>query len=123
MDAWGVAAMLAADAELDARARPATALGGDFDELADTLDVEADEGIGDEDALVDILGQETARIVAADADRRLGQVVGAEAEEFGRPRELARHQRGARPFDHRSEQIGQERTSDGRGKSGYERCK
>src|SRR3546814_13344080 len=104
MDAWGVAAMLAADAELDARARPATALGGDFDELADTLDVEADEGIGDEDALVDILGQETARIVAADADRSLGQVVGAEAEEFGRPPDSAPPQRSPGQFTTRTHQ-------------------
>src|SRR3546814_4530412 len=80
MDARRVAAMFAADAELDAvTGRPTTGR-GEVDELADPLDVEADEGVGDEDALVDILGQESARVVAADADRRLGQVVGAKAD-------------------------------------------
>src|SRR3546814_12154613 len=63
-----VAAMFAADAELDAvTGRPTTGR-GEVDELADPLDVEADEGVGDEDALVDILGQESRS-----EERRVGK--------------------------------------------------
>src|SRR3546814_269283 len=106
MDARRVTAVLAADAELDVGARFAPAFGREVDQLPDAFDVEADERVGQEDALVDILRQEAARIVAADADRRLRQVVGAEREKLRRLGNLARHQRGARQFDHRSDQIG-----------------
>ena len=70
--------MFAADAELDAGAGRPTALGRQFDELTHALHIDADERIAGEDALVDILGQEAAGVVTADADRRLGEVVGAE---------------------------------------------
>ena len=71
--------MLAADAELDAGAGGAAALGGNGDQLADALDIDADEGIARIDALLDIGPQEPPRVVAADAERGLGQVVGTES--------------------------------------------
>ena len=74
--------MFAANAKLDARAGLATAFGGQLDQFAHTLDIDADEWIAGEDALVDIGAEEPACIVAANADRRLGQIVGAEGEEF-----------------------------------------
>ena len=46
--------MLAADAELDVGARRPPALGRDRDQLADALDVEADERVARVDALFDI---------------------------------------------------------------------
>src|SRR3546814_3460849 len=55
MDARRIAAMLAADAELDVGARFAPAFGREVDQLPDAFDVKADERVGQEDALVDIL--------------------------------------------------------------------
>ena len=97
--------MFPANAELDAVTLPPPAFGGHFDQLAHAVDVEADEGVAGEDTLVDIGREEARGIVAADAQRRLRQVVGAEAEEFRLLRDLARHQRGAGQFDHGADQI------------------
>src|SRR3546814_10631473 len=57
------------------------------------------------DALFDIGRQEPACVIARDAKRGLGQVVGAEAEERAHFCDLARHQRGARKLDHRTDEI------------------
>ena len=46
-----------------------------------------------------------AGIVAADAQRGLGEIVGAEAEELGLLGDLAGPQRRARQLDHRADQI------------------
>ena len=75
------------------------------DQLADALDVEADERVAREDALLDIDGQEPAGIVAAEAQGGLGEVVGAEAEELGLLGDLAGAQGGAGQLDHRADQI------------------
>ena len=56
--------MLAADAELDVGARRPAPLGRDRDQLADALDVEADERVARVDALLDIGRQEAPGIVA-----------------------------------------------------------
>src|SRR5260221_14229793 len=64
LDRGGIAAMLAADAELEVLARPPAALAGDAHELADALDIERDEGIVREDALF-LIGRDEARRVVA----------------------------------------------------------
>ncbi len=89
--------MLAANAELEAGPGRPAPLGGDRDQLADALDVDADERVAREDALFDIGGEEAAGIVAADAQGGLGEIVGAEAEEFGLLGDVAgaRARRGA----------------------------
>jgi hypothetical protein len=46
-----------------------------------------------------------AGIVAADAERGLGEIVGAEAEELGLLGDLAGHQRGAGQLDHGADEI------------------
>ena len=74
--------MLAADAELDVRTRLAAALGGKPDQFADAVLVDRHEGIGFEQAARRIGTEEGAGIVAADAERGLRQVVGAEGEEL-----------------------------------------
>src|SRR3546814_16794629 len=76
-DGRRVAAMLAANAELDAAAGGAAAFGGEFDQFADALHIDADEGIAGEEALVDILRQEPARVVPVDSAGRLREVVGS----------------------------------------------
>src|SRR5688572_26819767 len=78
VDGGRVAAMLAADAELELGAGLAAALGGDLHQFADTFRVDADEGILLEDALP-LVGRDEARgVVAAEAVGGLRQVVGAE---------------------------------------------
>ena len=85
-------------------ARPRSA--ASLDQLADALDVEADERILRVDALArHRCVRKRAGVVAADAERGLGQVVGAEREELADLGDLARHQRGARQFDHRADEI------------------
>ena len=81
--------MLAANAKLDVRTRLLAAICRNLDQLTYTLDVKADERIAREDALVDILRQEPASIVATDAYGGLGQVVGTEREELAHFRNLA----------------------------------
>ena len=97
--------MLAANAELDAGPGRPAPVGRDFDQLADALDIEADKRVARENALVDILGQEPSGIVARDAERGLGQVIGAEAEKLAMFGDLAGHQRGARQLDHGADEI------------------
>ena len=53
--------MLAANAELEVGRAALPALGGDRDQLADAFDVEADERVAGEDALLDIGGEEAGR--------------------------------------------------------------
>src|SRR6476660_5741569 len=55
-DRGRVAAMLAANAELEAGLRRAAALGGERDQLADPFLVDRDERIAGEDTLLDIGG-------------------------------------------------------------------
>ena len=84
VDGVGVAAVLAADAELEAGPARAALLGGDPDQLADAVAVERLERADAEDALLQV-GREERRldVVAGEAPGGLGQVVGAEGEELG----------------------------------------
>ena len=76
--------MLAADADLELRVRAAPALERDLDELADALFVDRGEGVGGEDALRQVRRQEARLgVVAREAERRLREVVAADAEEGG----------------------------------------
>ena len=74
--------MLAADAELEVGAGATAALGGDAHQLADPFEVEAGERVARQDPGPLVIADEARRIVARDAEGGLGQVVGAEAEEF-----------------------------------------
>ena len=75
--------MLAADAELQFRRRGAAALDREGHQLADAGLVQALERVGGEDVGLEVGVEELARIVAREAERHLGEVVGAEAEEVG----------------------------------------
>ena len=57
-------------------------IGRKLDQEADAVDVDAAEGVGRVDALLDIGLQELRAVVAGEAERHLGQIVGAEAEEL-----------------------------------------
>src|SRR5271154_5548739 len=101
----GVAAVFAADAELDVGSRLAALRDGDFHELADAGLVNRGERIFLHDLHFLIRAEEAAGIVAAHAERGLRQIVRAEAEELRRLRDLIGGQRAARNFDHRADAV------------------
>ena len=105
LDGGGIAAVLAADTELDVRTGGAAHFGGHLHELADALLVEVGERIGLVDLVVVVGVEELAGIVAAEAERHLGQVVRAEGEELGLGGDLVRGQSGARDLDHGADGI------------------
>ena len=84
-----VSAMLAADAQLDARTGVAAPLSGGFHQFANAFLVQCDEGVFFVDSLVLIDLEEASGIVARDAQRGLRQVICAEGEECGRLRDIA----------------------------------
>ena len=103
-----IAAVFAADADLELGTAAAALLDAPLDQHADALGVERLERIGCEDAgllFVDIVGQEAARVVAGEAHRGLGEVVGAEGEELGDFRDLVGEQSGARKLDHGADDV------------------
>ena len=102
-----VAAVLAADPDLEVGTGLAAARHADLHQFADAVAVDRDEGIDREDALGDIGAEEAGGIVAADAVGGLGQVVGAEREELRGLRDVAGHQAGARQLDHGADLIGE----------------
>jgi len=92
--------MLAANAQLDIGAGGASAIGTDFDQLAHAFLVEGDEGVLFDDALLFIGLEEGSRVVTRDAEGGLGEIVGAEAEEFCLMCDVARAQGCAWQLDH-----------------------
>ena len=79
----GVAAVLAADAQVQVGTGLAAHLGGHLHQLAHADLIQAGEGIALVDLVVVVGGQELAGIVTAEAEGHLGQVVRAEGEELG----------------------------------------
>src|SRR5215207_8623744 len=89
VDAGGVAAVLTADAEREVGIRPSPGLGRELDEAPHPGDVDGLERAPGEDALTQIEGQQLPLgVVPGEADRRLRQIVRAEAEEVGVRRDL-----------------------------------
>jgi hypothetical protein len=64
VDRCRVAAVLAADADLEAGARLAAALGADAHQLADAVLIDGDERIDLQDRLLRVVGEDRRRIVA-----------------------------------------------------------
>ena len=100
-----VAAVFAADAELDVGPRFVALRHRHLHQLADAGLVDGGERILLDDLQFLVRPEEGAGIVAAHAEAGLGQVVGAEAEEFGRLRDLVRGQCAARNLDHRADEV------------------
>ena len=108
LHAFGVAAVLAADSDLQFRIRRAPALDPPLDKHANAVDVERLEWVILENAgllFVNVVGQEATGVVAGKTHCRLRQVVGAEREEFRDLGNLIREQSGARQLNHRADQI------------------
>src|SRR3954453_16228385 len=105
VDRLGIAAVLAADADLEVRPRLAGLVGRYLDQPPDALRVERLERAEAEDAEIDVTAEESALdVVAAETPAHLGEVVGAEGEELGGLGDLACGERRARDLDHRADQ-------------------
>ena len=74
--------MLAADAEFQTFACLPPSFRRNRDELAHALLIERDERIGRDHFLFEILVDEARRVIAADAEGRLREIVGAEGEKL-----------------------------------------
>src|SRR5262249_27600800 len=104
-DRGWVAAVLAADAHLKLRPGLAPALDTDADQRAHALLIDRDERIARQNATRSVDAEEARRIVAADSERGLRQVIGAEREEFRALGDLVGEQRRARQLDHGADLI------------------
>ena len=81
---FGVAAVFAADAELEPGLGRPTLVGPDLRQPADSVGVDGLEWRDGEDALLQVGGEYGGLdVVAGEAPGGLGQVVGAEGEEVG----------------------------------------
>ena len=100
-----ITAMLAADADVQLRIDRTSQLDGKIHQLADAVLVQAGERIALEDLGVIVRGKELARVVAAEAEGHLCEVVGAEAEEISIFGDFIRGQGGTRDFNHRADFI------------------
>src|SRR5581483_153279 len=107
-DGGGIAAMLAADADLEAGPRLAAALGAEAHELAHPVPVDGDERVDLEDRPLRVVGEDRRGIVARQPEAGLGEVVGAEREELGAclaGGDLVGLERGARQLDHGADLV------------------
>ena len=104
-DAGGVSAMLAADAQLDVGTGLPAEVCCHLYKLADANLIKACEGIALEDLLLIVIAEELACVVTAEAEGHLGEVVGAEAEEFSLGSNLVGGQRCAGDLDHGTYEI------------------
>ena len=102
----GVAAVLAADADLQVGLHGAAALHGQVHQGADACFIQRHEGVRRVDAALQVGRQEAAGVVPRQAERGLRQVVGPEAEELRLGGDLARGDARPRQLDHRPQAEG-----------------
>src|SRR5262245_7537596 len=100
-----VAAVLAADAELEIGPHRAAAFDADAHEIADALDVDRRERVALQNLrlLVDL--QELSDVVAREAEGELREIVGAERKELGVAGNLVGNNAAAGNLDHGSDQV------------------
>src|SRR4051812_25880941 len=102
----GVAAVLAADTELEVRLGLTTLLGTDPHQRAHPVDVDRLERRDPEDPLLQVRREEGGLdVVAGEAPGGLGEVVGAEGEEVGGLGDLPGRDGGPGQLDHRADQV------------------
>src|SRR5258705_8323174 len=95
-DAPRLAAVLAADAQLELRFDTSPPLDGDAHQVADAVEVDHLERVALEHTVLEVARQELPlRVVARERERRLRQIVRAEGEEVGDRRDLVGAQRRA----------------------------
>ena len=105
LDGFWFSAVLAADAEFDVWSNSLGLFDGDLHELANAALVDAVEWIAGQDLLLDVWLEELVRVVSAEAEGHLGQVVRSKAEELGFHRDLVGGEGTAWDFDHRAEAV------------------
>src|SRR5262245_11555127 len=91
--AW-LTAMLTANADFQRFPDAPTRRDGELDQLADSFLVQHLKRIVGKYATLHVVGQETTGVVAAQPERRLRQIVGAEGEKVGCFRDAVRRQCG-----------------------------
>src|SRR5450759_2299273 len=100
-----VAAVLAADPELQVGPAPTAALDAVAHEVADSLYVDRREGILLEDLLLLVDLQELPAVVARKPKGELRQVLRADREELRLARDLIGHEASAGDLDHRADEV------------------
>ncbi len=100
----GVAAVLAADPQLQALPGLAALLAGDLHQPADAGLVDGHERVGRDQLALLVQAEELADVVAGEPEGGLGEVVGAEGEELGHLGDLAGDQGRPWQLDHRPPQ-------------------
>ena len=105
-DRGRVAALLAADAELDVRTGLTAQLRRHLDEAADACLIELGERVGFVDLAVVVGRKELARVVTGEAEGHLRQIVRAEGEELCLVGNGVGGQRSARDLDHGADLVG-----------------
>src|SRR5436305_1233056 len=106
LDRAGVPAMLAANAELQGWAGLASPVRREPNQLADAIPIEGDEWISCEDAAACVGAEKRRCVVTRKAEGGLGEIVGAEGEEFGTFGNFARPQGGTGQLDHGTDTVG-----------------
>ena len=107
-DRTRIAALLAADADLQIRVGGTAQVDAHLHQHTDALDVEGFKGIVVEDPGVGVERQELVfRILAREGVDGLGQIVGTEGEELGQFGQIAGAGTGPNRFDHGAELEGQ----------------
>src|SRR5207253_4633952 len=104
-DRLRVAAVFAADADLQIGFDVPATLGADTHQLADAFGVQYLEGIIGKNFSIDITREEAARVITAQTKSRLGQIVCAERKEVCVLRNLVGRQSRSRQLDHRADRV------------------
>ena len=99
------ATVFAANAELDVRSRFASQIARHFHQTPDAALVDRGERICIDNVELGVSRQKTPGIVATHPESRLGEIVGAEAEELRVARNFVRQQGRARNLDHGADEI------------------
>ena len=106
LDGRGIAAMLAADAHFQVGASGPSLVDGHLHQPPHAIHIDGLEWVLGKDACLHVGQQEAGlRVIAAVTEGHLGEVVGAEGEEFGDLRDLGRGQGRTRDLDHGSELV------------------
>ncbi|MPL66381.1 hypothetical protein SDC9_12054 [bioreactor metagenome] len=111
LDALGLAAMFAADADLEIRPGRAAALDAQLHQFSDADLIDGHEGVLGEDGLsafllgLDVIGKEAPGVVPGKSKGHLGEIVGAEGEELRGLGDLIGEERRPGNFDHGAHEV------------------
>src|SRR4029450_9387023 len=104
-DTRRLAAVFATNSKLYVGPGFASQIAGDLHQASDAFLIDRCERIRIDDVEFGISREETAGVIPAHSESCLGKIVGAETEELGIAGDLVGHERRARDFDHRSDEI------------------